>query len=299
MRRRVVRNGEEIYRIGYDSVGEALVDIKDELRRRGLLLGSLRVIFKLTSSWGYLISAYPAGGWEFVDFLIHENEASRKGLDHFLLASSFVEGIHNRARFVREELQRRLKQLGCDVQRDPIVILDIGCGVGTFAFHVLGYATDLKSQLKVIGIDRDPRAIALAKRLARRLGCSVEFICADAFTYLEETDELFDLVIFVGILAYLPDDRAVKLLQALRSRMREGGVLITSHLHPRVGSMMLGWLRLMGLESLRPRTPVQLEMLLRRADFEPHISQDPSGTQNLVVAAPSPQDLHSLSIPSP
>lgn len=288
--KRVVRSGEEIYRIGYGSVGEALADIKEELRRRGLMRGGLRALFRLMSGWGYLITAYPTGGWEFVDFLVHESEAPHKGLDRRLLRSAFVEGIRNRAAFVREELRKQLERLGQDPQRDPIAVLDVGCGVGTFTFHTLSCTPNLKSTIKAVGIDRDPRAITLAKRLAHnlRLNPRIEFLCTDAFTYLKETAELFDLVIFIGILAYLPDHRAVRLLQALRARMREGGVLLTSHLHPKVSRIMLAWLRLMGLESLRPRTPAQLEALLRRANFEPQITRDASDTQNLIVAEASP-----------
>jgi len=284
--KRVVRSGEEIYRIGYGSVREALADLKEELRLRGLVRGGLRALFRLMSGWGYLLAAYPTGGWEFVDFLVSESELACKGLDRWLLRSSFVEGIRGRAKFVQEELRRQLERLG-NTRREPITVLDLGCGLGTFAFHALR-CVRYKGRLRVIGIDRDPRAVELARRIARRLDYPIEFLCKDAFAYLKETEQLFDLVIFVGILAYLPDYKAVELLQALRARMREGGVLLTSHLHPRVSRMTLAWLRLMGLESLRPRTPAQLEALLRRANFEPRISRDASGTQNLIVAAAAP-----------
>ena len=287
--KRVIRSGEEIYRIGYSSRREAFADLKEELREQGIWRGSLRAFFKQTSSWGYLIATYPKGGWEFVDYLVHDHTPMHTGLDRLLLRSAFAEGIRNRAAFVQRQLQEQLERLGRDRERGIISVLDVGCGVGTFSFYALECvcAPDLKNRIKVLGVDRDPRAIALARRLARKQGLAgqIAFECTDAFTYLKHTQEQFDLTLCIGVLAYLPDPQAVTLLRAIRGRLRIGGVLLVSHLNSGVSRAMLAWLRLMGLRSLRSRTPAQLEALLRQAGFEHvQLTLDASGTQNLIIA---------------
>lgn len=290
--RRVIRSGEEIYRIGYGSWREAFAGLAEEIRRRGIWRGSLSALFKQASGWGYLIAAYPKGGWEFVDYLVHAPTFER--LDRLLLRSSFAQGICNRAAFVRRELQERIERLGRDPDRGIISVLDVGCGVGTFGFHALDCACtpDLKDRIRVVGVDRDPRAITLARRLVRKqgLGQQIAFERADALTYLKQTQEPFDLVLCIGVLAYLSDPQAVALLQAIRGRLRPGGVLLASHLNSGTSRAMLAWLRLMGLGSLRSRTSARLETLLRRAGFERiQITLDASGTQNLIAAEVAPE----------
>lgn len=293
--RRVLRGGEEIYRVGYRSVREFLADLRKEIQSRGLWNGGLRALFRGMSEWGYLITAYPTGGWEFVDFLVYESNSHPKGFDRWLLRSSFVEGIRNRAAFVREQLSRQLERLGRDPERDEISVLDIGCGVGTFGFHALACVPQLDGRVRVVGVDRDPRAISLARRLAHRRGVesAVRFIHADVSSYLREAQEQFDVALCIGVLAYLADPQAVALLRSIRVHLRDGGVLLASHLHPSVSRAMLRWLRFMGV-NLRARTPDKLEELLYQAGFERvGITQDATGTQNFIVAEASPVPLPS------
>jgi len=293
--RRVVRDGVEIYRVGHRSLSEFLAELRREVRAQGLGRGSLRALFRGMSEWAYLIGAYPTGGWEFVDFLVHEVDSRPRGLDRWLLQSAFVKGIQNRAAFVREELARQLRVRA--LERD-LNLLDVGCGIGTFGFFALERAEELgrDGHVRVVGIDRDPRAIALAQRLAQIRGFAsrIRLECVDALKHLERTDERYDLALCIGVLAYLPDPRAIELLSAIHARLREGGVLVASHLHPRIRRPMHAWLRLMGVH-LRARRPEELEGLLRTAGFSSvRVTQDATGTQNFIVAEASSASLPSV-----
>jgi ubiquinone/menaquinone biosynthesis C-methylase UbiE len=53
-------------------------------------------------------------------------------------------------------------------------VLDIGCGTGSFAVFIKRQ----QPQVKVIGIDPDPLALAHARRKAERAGLRIEFVCA-------------------------------------------------------------------------------------------------------------------------
>lgn len=295
--RRVLRNGVEIYRIRSGSLREFFADLPREVRSQGLGRGGLRALFRAWSEWAYLMGAYPKGGWEFVDFLVHEADSCSKGLDRWLLQSAFVKGIQHRAAFVREELRRQLSRRLRVRGPERIIILDVGCGIGTFGFYALECAQEFgqDGRVRVIGIDRDPRAVALAQRLtqARGFDSHIRWECVDAFRHLERTDERYDLVLCIGVLAYLPDLQAIELLSAIHARLRDGGVLVASHLHPRISRAMHAWLRLMGV-NLRARRPEELEKLLRTAGFSRlRMTQDATGTQNFMVAEASPTPLPS------
>lgn len=283
--RAIDRDGQELYRFGHGSLRKALADVRQEIRHQGIWRGALRAFFKGTSGLGYLITGYPAGGWEFVDYLVHSDRPS--GLDRLLFRTRFARGIRHRAELVRSTLFEGIERLGRNGAREAISILDVGCGVGTFSSHALACASRFGRKVRVLGVDRDPRAVTLARRLAKRQRVEeqLSFERRDALAYLRATEEQFDLVLCIGVLAYLPDGQAVHLLGAIRRRMREGGVLLASHLSPGVSRAALGWLRLMGLGSLRSRTLAQLEELLRRAGFERiQITLDASGTQNFIAA---------------
>lgn len=286
--RRVLRDGVEIYRVGHRSLGEFLADLREEIRAQGWGRGSLRALFRGVSEWAYLIGAYPTGGWEFVDFLVHEADSPR-GLDRWLLKSAFVKGIQNRAAFVRDELERQLRARA--LQRE-IRVLDVGCGIGTFGFYALECAQKLglEGRVRAVGIDRDPRAIALARELAQARGFAsrIDWKRGDALKHLERTPERYDIALLIGVLAYLPDPRAIELLSAIRARLQTDGALLASHLHPRAPRAVRAWLRLLGVD-LRARTPQQLERLLRAAGFSRvNVTQDATGTQNLLVAGAGP-----------
>ncbi len=68
-------------------------------------------------------------------------------------------------------------------------VLDLGCGDGRLALGVAPLAT------RVEGIDPDPKAIAAAKRNARRAGVRNVRFAAGAAQQLPYPDAAFDLVI--------------------------------------------------------------------------------------------------------
>jgi putative methylase len=53
-------------------------------------------------------------------------------------------------------------------------VVDLGCGNGVFAI-----GARLLGARRVLGVDVDPKAIAVAERNAAGLGCDVRFLCAD------------------------------------------------------------------------------------------------------------------------
>lgn len=96
---------------------------------------------------------------------------------------------------------------------DPLV-LEIGCGTGTFTRHVLGR----RPELRLVGCDVSPKSIRLAaERCARFPGARFEVADATALPYESGS---FDAVIGCSILHHLPLRPA--LAEALRV-LRPGG----------------------------------------------------------------------------
>ena len=102
-------------------------------------------------------------------------------------------------------------------------VLDCSCGIGT-------QATGLAQRgYRVCGTDISPRSVERARGEALRLGAAVEFAVAD-FRDLDGVAGDFDVVISCdNALPHLFDDDDVSAaLRAMRSKVRPGGLLITS-----------------------------------------------------------------------
>lgn len=122
-------------------------------------------------------------------------------------------------------------------------VLDAGCGVG------YGTAVLAASARRVVGVDRDPAAIAYARR---RYGApNVEFRVGDLLE-LDLEDDSFDVVCSFETIEHVREPE--RLLRELRRVLRAGGTCLLST--PRVDET-----------AVRPDNPFH-EVELSRADFE-------------------------------
>ncbi|MCW5716767.1 MAG: methyltransferase domain-containing protein [Bauldia sp.] len=97
-------------------------------------------------------------------------------------------------------------------------VLDVGCGVGDVSMIAAGLVGPGGS---VVGIDRSPAALEIARSRVEREGLSqIRFEQANLH---ELEDEGFDAVVGRFILIHLPDPAAS--LRSLARRVRRGGVL--------------------------------------------------------------------------
>jgi ubiquinone/menaquinone biosynthesis C-methylase UbiE len=102
---------------------------------------------------------------------------------------------------------------------DGMAVLDLGCGVGDVSFLA---AEIVGERGKVVGIDRDPRALTLARDRAASQGlANVEFIQDDIQTF--ESNDAFDALIGRLVLLYLADP--IDTLRALTRNLRSGGAV--------------------------------------------------------------------------
>jgi ubiquinone/menaquinone biosynthesis C-methylase UbiE len=93
-------------------------------------------------------------------------------------------------------------------------VLDVGCGIGSFARLALG---------AYVGIDPDVRAIARARSRFRR-DPAKQFIVADALSVALPA-RAYDLVIFANTLHHLPDPEALATLRVL-ARVSAGPIVV-------------------------------------------------------------------------
>ena len=100
-------------------------------------------------------------------------------------------------------------------------ILDLGCGIGCFAFELAEKAK------KVVGIDISDKVIEYAKNNYSK--DNIEYIVQD-ITKLSSLDETFDIIFSDMVFNYIEDYD--KLLQDINHHLNENGLLVFSQVHP-------------------------------------------------------------------
>ncbi|WP_375759199.1 class I SAM-dependent methyltransferase [Corallococcus exercitus] len=132
----------------------------------------------------------------------------------------------------REEMMERL--LDDAGVREGMRVLDVGCAFGALTFLV---ARRVGSTGQVVGLDRNPQLLAMAREKAREQGLSnVTFIEADLAAVPPELG-LFDAVTGRRVLMYQPD--AVAALRGLVRAVKPGGLVVFQENDASIGPVSL------------------------------------------------------------
>jgi SAM-dependent methyltransferase len=115
--------------------------------------------------------------------------------------------------------------------RPYAAVLDLGAGVGQWSFR---FAPSVR---RVVAVEYAESMAAIARAEAERLRCTnVEFVVAAAEDYVAQ--ERFDLIFISGLLLYLTDTAARRVLDGARAALQPGGVVfirdaisVQSHRH--------------------------------------------------------------------
>jgi len=106
-----------------------------------------------------------------------------------------------------------------DCNKSEIVVVDIGCSIGTFALEAA------KNGYNSTGIDFDNEAIKIAKKLAKEENVNVNFICGDISQNIDFNDKI-DIAVCFDIFEHLHDDELGAFLLSIKKRLSRRGILL-------------------------------------------------------------------------
>lgn len=104
---------------------------------------------------------------------------------------------------------------------ENVVITDIGCGTGIF----LEIAKSTYPHNRIIGIDPDKRALAIAENRLRKQGFKTELIQAFAES-LPLPSNLVDICFTTLVLHHMPDNIKRKSLEEMNRVLKSGGKIV-------------------------------------------------------------------------
>ncbi len=99
-------------------------------------------------------------------------------------------------------------------------VLDLGCGTAALTLMIKRAYADAE----VVGLDGDPKVLAIARRKVARAGAAIALDCGMAYA-LPYPDASFDRVLSSLVLHHLTHDDKLRALREVRRVLRPGGEL--------------------------------------------------------------------------
>lgn len=215
-----------------------------------------------------------------MDVIYDYHLAQGNFFDRLWIGMRNAQAVRNRGRKVRELLLDVALSSGSAVIR----LLSLACGSARDVIDVIVMANNKGVTVKAMLVDINPDALNAAQEYAEKCGVSdqVEFLQSDIMTVWPAAKEFAPNVVhIIGLLEYVPNERAINLLAAVHAVL-QGGKLLTSNT---VNNMEAGFLRYVIGWNMLYRSGWQLERLLKAAGFKRVVvHSEPHKIQNIVVA---------------
>jgi SAM-dependent methyltransferase len=148
-----------------------------------------------------------------------------------------TENMAESRRIFFSDLIHHLEALGVDAKKEISSALEIGCSLG---YQLRYLETDLTpSATELIGIDIDGRAISEGKRFFKKVGSKVKLIRGDMMDLAGLIGrKSFDLVFSTGVLMYLRQNEAARVVESM---LRRGRIVValTGLAHPETDNSLL------------------------------------------------------------
>ncbi|NWF37464.1 bifunctional 2-polyprenyl-6-hydroxyphenol methylase/3-demethylubiquinol 3-O-methyltransferase UbiG [Mariprofundus sp. KV] len=163
----------------------------------------------------------------------------------------------------------RLDYIDRQVKLATATVLDVGCGGGLLAENMAARGA------KVTGLDRSPKALAIARLHSEQSGVSVEYVENDAETWAENHAGHYDAVTCLEVLEHVPD--VPRTVAACAAMIKPGGHFFfatlnrnpTSYIKAILGAeYILGWLPKGTHEYAKFIKPSEMNSALRGAGLE-------------------------------
>jgi len=163
----------------------------------------------------------------------------------------------------------RLDYIARQTRLSEASILDVGCGGGLLAEGLA------ERGAKVTGIDRSPKALAVARLHSEQSGVNVEYVENDAETWALSHQGHYDAVTCLEVLEHVPD--VPRTVAACASMIKPGGHFFfatlnrnpVSYIKAILGAeYILGWLPKGTHEYAKFIKPSEMNVALRSAGLE-------------------------------
>jgi len=192
------------------------------------------LLFDRKSSGGRLLKEKSAQ-WQALHYLYNFNDGRTKDLLDWFWAKNLLnaKAVRNRLKVVRALLKNEIKRQK-KVNDDCVRILYLACGSAESLLAVLSELEN--ASIEVMLVDQNQGALEKAEQIAKRYNIrnKVQLREANVFRRTKQFTQEFQphMVQMIGLLDYLSDEQAVRIIEWVESEMLEYGAFMTCNIFP-------------------------------------------------------------------
>lgn len=206
-------------------------------------------------------------------------------IDGFWMRIRNAQAVRNRLLIVKRELLQVILKVAETTDGLPVQILSLAAGTAQGVIEAVAEARKLGVETKVLLIDNDQSALEYALMLAKKYNVTdLVNICEGDALHFNRRLHGFrpHIVEMCGLMDYLKDGLALKLIRKIHTNLHIDGYFVTCHIHPNAEAYFL---RQVVNWSMLYRSLDQFEYLLVDSGFlKPQFFTEPHGIHTVAVA---------------
>lgn len=230
-----------------------------------------------------------ARSWKALDIIYNHRFGESQGvegwLEDFWIGMMNAQSVRNRFKLIKMELKRALLTFA---KEPEIRMMSLACGSAQAVIDVVAELKDAGIRVSVLLVDIDADALEHAKRLAQERGVLDRIQTEKLNVFKMERlarDFKPHLVEMLGLLDYLPKEKAVWLISRIRECLLPDGIFLTCNVHPNIEMYFLKWVINW---SMIYRSRAELSSIIADSDFANfRLVYEPLNIHGIVIASKS------------
>lgn len=209
-----------------------------------------------------------AASWRSLDIIYNYRFDQKKGLrgfvDDFWIGMMNAQAVRNRLKLVKQEIRRAILRFS---NHQEVRILSLAAGSAQGVIEVMAEMKTKGIRVRALLLDIDQTALDYAKQLARQRGVDdqIEMVKASVAQVVKVSRDFRPQIIeMLGLLDYIPQDKAVRLVRKIHESLETKGIFLTCNIRHNLERHFLKWVINW---SMIYRTPVELAEIVNEAGF--------------------------------
>lgn len=226
-----------------------------------------------------------AASWKALEVIYNRPSGQVRNVggfvDDFWNDSVNSKAIRNRLKLVKKEIKSAILQFS---GQEEVRILSLAAGSAQAVIEVMS-ELPAEVRVKALLVDIDPTALKYAKKLAEKYGVvdQIETIEASVAQVRRISRDFKPNVIeMLGLLDYIPQQKAIRLVEKIRESLDPHGIFLTCNIAP---NREMHFLKYVINWEMIYRSPVDLEEVIAGAGFDDYrLVYEPLKLHGIAVA---------------
>lgn len=231
-----------------------------------------------------------AASWVALNEIYNYQFGKGKGIigvvDDFWQRMINAQAVRNRLKLVKQEIKKAVSEFSW---QGEVRILSLASGSAQGVIEVMAELKKRGIAVQALLLDIDPTALIYAKELACLNGVAdqIEVVRVNVSRVVKVARDFKPHIIeMLGLLDYIPRDKAVKLIRKIKDSLEPNGVFLTCNICPNAEQHFMKWVINW---SMIYRCPAELIGIVKEAGFDDcRLVAEPLKIHCLVVVHKSP-----------